>query len=152
MNVTALSVAEGFLGMEELDRKGEDHPFIQWGHMLCGLGAGVPDEIPWCSSFLNAICKILDLPRSKNAAARSWLLIGEAIYLDQAQPGFDVLVFKRGGGPQPGPEVTSGAQGHVALFSGFVGLDVEVVGGNQNDSVTRARFPRSQVIGVRRLA
>jgi uncharacterized protein (TIGR02594 family) len=152
VNRTALDVARRFIGMEELTRKGEDHPFIQWGHMICGLGSNTPDEIPWCSSFANAVAEVLDLPRSKSAAARSWLLIGDQVELHDARPGFDVVVLKRGRDPQPGPEVTSGAAGHVGFFAGTVGRDVLVVGGNQGDAVTEQRFPQAQILGIRRLA
>jgi uncharacterized protein (TIGR02594 family) len=150
MTVTALSLAERFVGTKE--RTGEhDHPLIQWWLSLCGYGFDAHDEVPWCAAFVNGIAWELRLPRSKSAAARSWLDVGTVIPLAEARPGFDVVIFKRGRGPQPGPEVRR-APGHVAFFAARVGSDVLVCGGNQANEVTFARYPAADVIGVRRLA
>lgn len=127
------------------------NPFIQWAHTLSGLSADTPDEVPWCSSFVNAIAWMLKLQRSRSAGARSWLKYGTPVELKDATPDNDVVVLKRGLGPQPGAEVTSGASGHVGVFSGLGDGGVWVVGGNQRNSVTRQWFPLEQVLGIRRL-
>jgi hypothetical protein len=57
----------------------------------------------------------------------------------------------RGTGKQPGPDVTA-APGHVGLFAGLEGTHVLVLGGNQSNGVSVARFPVARVLGVRRLA
>ena len=146
-------LAQRFIG-EIREIPGEaHHPFIQWAHMLCNLGESQPDEVPWCSSFINACCWLLRLPRSKSAAARSWLSIGQAIELHNAMIG-DVVILKRGSGDgAQGPEVLN-APGHVGLFAGadIIRGTVNVLGGNQSDGVTVASFKSANVIGVRRLA
>src|SRR5688500_8928758 len=53
------------------------------------------DSVPWCSAFTNYIAWLLRLPRSKSLLARSWLAVGEVVSLEDAIPGFDVVVFKR---------------------------------------------------------
>jgi uncharacterized protein (TIGR02594 family) len=118
--------------------------------MLCALGPDQPDTVPWCSSFVNAICWMLRLPRSKSAAARSWLLVGRAVPLHDAQVG-DVVILRRGGNTQ-GPEVIA-APGHVGLFAGadLTRGVVHVLGGNQSDGVSVAGFKAVDVLGVRRL-
>lgn len=108
------------------------------------------DEIPWCSAFVNYICWLLRLPRSKSLAARSWLGVGLPIAPSKAMPGFDVVVLKRGGDDAPGPEVMA-APGHVGFFAGIEPSTVLVLGGNQADQVNVAPFPLSRVLGVRRL-
>jgi uncharacterized protein (TIGR02594 family) len=151
VNVTALSLAERFVGTKE--RAGEkDHPLIQWWLSLCGFGFDAHDEVPWCSAFVNGIAWELRLPRSKSAAARSWLDVGTPVTdLALARPGWDVVVFKRGSGAgSAGPEVRQ-APGHVALLAGVVGDQVLVCGGNQSNEVTFQKFPIAQVLGVRRL-
>ena len=121
-----------------------DEPFIQWCHASCNLSPDTPDEVPWCSSFLNRMAWILRLPRSKSAAARSWLQVGTPIELREAAPAYDVVILKRGTNP---------AQGHVGLFAGLEGADrVLLLAGNQSDGVSIASFPVADVIGVRRLA
>lgn len=110
------------------------------------------EEVPWCSAFVNFVAHLLRLPRSKSLAARSWLTVGTPIALSVAEPGFDVVVLRRGSGPaQPGPEDTK-APGHVGFFAGRTDMDnVMVLGGNQSDGVTVAPFPITKVLGVRRL-
>jgi len=142
-----------FVG-QVMEIKGSEHqPFIQWCFSLCGYGPETPDETPWCSAFVNELAWRLRLPRSKSAAARSWLNVGRPISLSEARAENDVVVFKRGGAGQPGPEVTKGAPGHVAVFAGFEAPweNVQVIGGNQADGVTVASFPVDRVLGVRRL-
>lgn len=148
--MTPYSLAQRFIG-EIREMPGPKHnPWIVWAHTLCKL-ADTADEVPWCSSFVNAIAWMFRLPRSKSAAARSWLTVGTPITLAAARPGWDVVVLQRGAGPQPGPEVTSGAPGHVGFFAGMEGDHVLILGGNQRDEVNISRYPADRVLGVRRL-
>lgn len=147
-------VAARFIGMREVPGSGHN-PMILAMLKLRGEEAsfdGWPesDEVPWCSGFVGFCCWILNVPGSKSLRARSWLLVGRPIGLEEARAGGDVVVFKRGGGSQPGPEVIE-APGHVAFFAGLEAGDVLVLGGNQSDSVSIARYPRDRVLGVRRL-
>lgn len=147
MNVTLYDLAQRFVGLKETAGP-KDNGFIVWAHSLCSLDAA--DEVPWCSSFLNALTWILRLPRSKSAAARSWLNVGQPIELAAARVGYDVVILKRGNGPQPGAEIVN-APGHVGLFAGVDQAFVLVLGGNQSDAVNIQRFPIASVLGVRRL-
>jgi uncharacterized protein (TIGR02594 family) len=152
VNVTAHSIARRFEGIEEVEGALSNPQILAW---LQHDGTTWPkdDEVAWCSGFASWVCWLLELPRPPKhlrLRARSWLLVGKPVSLEEAAPGFDVVVLKRGGGNQPGPEVTD-AQGHVGFLAGFVGLDVLVLGGNQADSVTTQRFPRGQILGIRRL-
>ena len=142
MEITAYSLALRFVGTRELGA--QDNPFIQWAHSLCGFGPDEPDETPWCSAFVNAIAWMLRLPRSKSAAARSWLDVGTPVALSEARPGCDVVVFWRGS--------PAAATGHVAFFAGLEGDSVLVLGGNQGDCVSVAKYPVERVLGCRRLA
>ena len=141
--MTLYDLAQRFVG-EVRERPGmQDEPFIQWCHASCSLSPDTPDEVPWCSSFLNRTAWILRLPRSKSAAARSWLQVGTPLALKEACPAYDVVILKRGTNP---------AQGHVGLFAGCEGDRVLLLAGNQGDGVSIASFPVADVIGVRRLA
>ena len=149
--MTAYDLAQRFVG-EIQERPGEaQHPLIQWWHSRCGLGFDAADEVPWCSSFVNGIAWELRLPRSKSAAARSWLTIGSAVEIEAARAAYDIVVLKRGTGHQPGPEVTSGAPGHVGFFAGVESETVLVLGGNQGNTVSIARFSTVHILGIRRL-
>ena len=111
----------------------------------------VDDAVPWCSAFVSFIAWLLDLPRSTSLSARSWLPIGERVVLSNAVAGFDVAIFKRGTGVQPGPDVLA-APGHVAFFDHLDGPRVWCVGGNQGDAVSLEPFPTANLLGLRRLS
>jgi uncharacterized protein (TIGR02594 family) len=108
------------------------------------------DEVPWCSGAVNFVCWLLRLPRSKSLRARSWLNVGRPIKLTDAHPGWDIVIFKRGPDPQPGPDVID-APGHVAFFGGLESDKVWSLGGNQSDEFKLSQYPAMDVIGVRRL-
>ncbi len=106
------------------------------------------DEVPWCSAFANFVCRAAGLPRSRDLRARSWLFVGTPISLFEAVPGFDVVIFNRGGVAKP---ILDGP-GHVFFYSGHTATTVEGVGGNQGNGVSLASRKRSDVLGVRRLS
>jgi uncharacterized protein (TIGR02594 family) len=143
----AFDLAQRFTGIKEVGGN-VDNPQIM---AMLKLDNDWPseDEVPWCSAFVNYICWLARLPRSKDLRARSWLNIGIGIQLDQAEPG-DIVIIKRGKGDQPGPENTT-AQGHVAFYAGVTGNLIEMLGGNQGDTVKISRYPRDRLLGVRRL-
>lgn len=147
--VTAFQLAQRYVGVVR-ERPGEKHhPLIQWWLSLCFDGdLDLPDETSWCSVFVSAIAWDLRLPRSKSARARSWLLVGLPIRLDQAQPAFDVVVLRRG--TKHGPEVID-APGHVGFYAAHDKTRVTVLGGNQANAVSLAKFDVNDVLGVRRL-
>jgi uncharacterized protein (TIGR02594 family) len=150
MRITAFERAQRFVGAVYEIVGESDHPLIRWWLSLCALGLQAHDEIPWCSAFVNGVAWDLRLPRSKSAAARSWLTIGRAVSLEEAQPGWDVVILKRGAGEQPGPEVIA-APGHVGFYAGREGGWLLVLGGNQGNAVSVARFSVQDLLGVRRL-
>lgn len=148
--MTLFNLAQRFVGEVHEVSGVKASPFIAWCHESVA-GGFESDEVPWCSSFLNRLAWMLRLPRSKSAAARSWLTVGQAAPVAQAQVG-DVVVLKRGPAPQPGPEVLH-APGHVCLFAGRGSASgtFHAIGGNQSDGVTVAVFKTIDVLGVRRL-
>ncbi|KPK74251.1 MAG: hypothetical protein AMJ84_00240 [Acidithiobacillales bacterium SM23_46] len=148
MNVTAFDIAQRFTGIQEVGGS-VDNPQIL---AMLKLDNSWPenDEVPWCSAFVNYIAWLLRLPRSKDLRARSWLSVGKGITLEQAEPGFDIVILKRGQGDQPGPEVID-APGHVGFYAGRSDALIEVLGGNQSDTVKVSRYASSRLLGVRRL-
>src|SRR5690606_39921274 len=57
------------------------------------------------------------IPRTNSARARSWLRVGITVPIESATKGWDIVVLKRGQGPQPGPEIIN-APGHVGFYAG----------------------------------
>lgn len=151
MQLTAFDLAQRFIGIKEVSGP------VSNAHILAMLRLDNTwvegDEVAWCSAFVSYACWLLRLPRSKSLAARSWLGVGFPVHLRDARVGYDVVVLKRGGADQPGPEVMA-APGHVGFFAGLEGErggTVQVLGGNQSDQISVAPFPVARVLGVRRL-
>lgn len=140
-------LAERYVGTDEVGG-GLHNPAIM---AMLKLDMNWPDgdEVPWCSAFANYIAWLARAPRSKDLRARSWLTVGRGITLDQAEPG-DIIVLQRGKGDQPGPEVLD-APGHVGFYAGRFDSFIEVLGGNQSDTVKISRYPSKRLLGVRRL-
>lgn len=158
--MTPLDLARRYLGLKETEGHVGNPQILAMLRLDQRWPVG--DETPWCSAFVNYIAFLLDLQRSRSLAARSWLKVGTPVSLTSAvgdvhvphplaEPGYDVVILKRGSGNQPGPEVTDAA-GHVGFFVGLGPGRVELLGGNQSDLVSVASFPVERVLGVRRLA
>ena len=136
--MTAFELAQRYIGIRELGP--QDHPLILWWLSLCHLPESMAhDETPWCGAFLNGIAWELRLPRSKSAAARSWLEVGWPIPLLEARPAYDVVILSREGG------------GHVGFFAGLEDGRLMILGGNQQNAVSIAGFDAARLLGVRRL-
>jgi len=144
MDVTAFDQAQRFVGVKETPGV-HSTPVVLAMLKLDGEWP-TDDAVPWCSAFVNTICWLLRLPRSKSLAARSWLQVGHAVPLTAAQVGYDVVVLEREGGGSVG--------GHVGFFAGVspAGDTVYLLGGNQHDSVNVAPFPVTRILGIRRLS
>lgn len=151
IQTNALEVAARYIPIVRELAGERDHPLIRFWHSLCA-GGEQADEVPWCSSFANGVAFELGLERSRSKAARSWLEVGEPIYdMRNVEQGLDVVILQRGDGPQPGATVLN-APGHVGFFDRWESpTRVVLVGGNQGDRVSRASFPASRILGVRRL-
>lgn len=149
IETSAYEVAQRFVGIKEVDGTTSNPQILA----MLKLDDTWPDDdsVPWCSAFANYIAWLLRLPRSKSLRARSWLLVGEVIDLKNAEPGFDVAIFKRGSGSQPGPDVID-APGHVGFYAGTEGAKILVLGGNQSNSVSISRYSKTNLLGVRRLS
>ncbi len=148
IETSAYEIAQVFIGMDEVSGKAANPQILAMLQLDDAWPSG--DEVPWCSAFVNYIAFLLKLSRSKSLRARSWLEVGAGVMLERALVGFDVVILKRGHGNQPGPEVIN-APGHVGFFSGYDEDQVFLLGGNQGDSVTVVGYPRSRLLGVRRL-
>jgi uncharacterized protein (TIGR02594 family) len=148
MTTTPFAVAQRFIGVTE--GPGAVNEPLVLAMLKLDAKWVQDDQTAWCSAFLNFVCFVLGMPRSRSLAARSWLLVGTSIPLTDAQVGSDVVVLTRGGGKQPGADVIRAA-GHVGFYAGQDATTVQILGGNQADSVSIASFPKARILGIRRL-
>lgn len=146
MHITPFQLAQRFIGIKELGGS-VDNPQIM---AMLKLDNEWPqnDEVPWCSAFMNYICWLLRLPRSKDLRARSWLEVGTPVQLELAVPGYDIVVLSRG--TSDGPEVIN-APGHVGFYAGHDDNWIEVLGGNQSDTVKVSNYAINRLLSVRSL-
>lgn len=147
--LSAYELAERFIGVREVPGVASNPQVLAMLRLDQEWPEG--DHVPWCSAFLNYVAWLLRLPRSKDLRARSWLCVGRPLRIEEARRGFDTVILRGPGRHQPGPEVID-APGHVGLFAGLESSRVMVLGGNQSDRISVARYPLARVLGVRRLA
>jgi uncharacterized protein (TIGR02594 family) len=148
IELSAYELAQRFVGISEVGGAASNPQILAMLRLDDTWPAD--DAVPWCSAFMNYVAWLLRLPRSKSLLARSWLTVGEVIDIGDAEPGFDVVVLNRGRGKQPGASVVD-APGHVGFFAGLEGARILVLGGNQSNSVGIGSYPKSRLLGVRRL-
>jgi uncharacterized protein (TIGR02594 family) len=141
MKISAYDIAQRYVGVREVP--GTKHNPLVLAMLKLDDDWPQSDEVPWCSGFMNWIAWHLRLPRSKSLMARSWLNVGRPIELKDAIPGFDVVILYRGD--------PNGPSGHVGWYAGQGEGYVKLLGGNQGNRVSIADYPKSRVIGVRRL-
>lgn len=144
LSLTPYDLAARFIGIKEKPG-GDDNPLILAMLRLDGTWPA-HDEVPWCSAFVNAVCWLAGVPRSKRLNARSWLDVGRPVAHNDVERGFDVVVLRRGNNP---------LEGHVGFFAGWfddsIRTKVLVLGGNQTNSVSVEKFDLDRVLEFRRL-
>src|SRR5438445_7416749 len=82
------------------------------------------DEVPWCSAAINFYMREAGIAGTGSAAAHSWTTWGNAC---PPKLGCVVVIQRRDLGPDHGY--------HVALFVSLDFQRIELLGGNQNNSV-----------------
>jgi uncharacterized protein (TIGR02594 family) len=132
------SVATHFKGTTEVHGS-MDNPQIVEMFRVSGHPEVKDDETPWCAAFVGACLRLSGFRSSGSLGARSYENFGED--LKNAPTRGCIVVFSRGD-PKAGT-------GHVAFFDHDDGDRVFVLGGNQNDAVNVAGFPKSRVLSYR---
>ena len=134
---TKISIAKQYLDFSAKSHRNELKAFI-------GID---PVRIDWCAAFVNAVLHQVGMPGSESVSqyplvARSFLSWGKRV--KEPQQG-DIVVFPRGREPW---------QGHVGFYYGTVYENgkkfYQILGGNQDKSVTIKQFPARSAISIRR--
>lgn len=133
-------VAKEYLGLKEYPGAKHNPTIVQFAETV-GHGWVQDDETPWCASFVGACLAQAGLQGTGKLNARSYLGWGEEINIADAEAG-DIVVFWRGS-----PDSWTG---HVGFYAGHGTNTVQVLGGNQGNSVSIADYPTSRLLGVRR--
>jgi uncharacterized protein (TIGR02594 family) len=134
---TKIDIAKQFLDFSAKSHRNELKQFI-------GID---PVLIDWCAAFVNAVLHEMGIPGSESVSkyplvAKSFLSWGKRV--KDPEPG-DIVIFPRG---------TEAWQGHVGFYYGTEYKDgvkyYQILGGNQNKSVTIDLFPARKALGIRR--
>ena len=109
---------------------------------LANGGASLdPATTAWCAAFVNATLAQTGGTGTGKMNARSFLDWGSPV--DTPQRG-DIAVFSRGD--------PNGWQGHVGFFDSYTPDGrINVLGGNQSDSVSIAPYGADRLLGFRRI-
>lgn len=132
-------IAESLLGTKE-GPGAANNPVIVQMYADVGQPGVREDAVAWCAAFVGSCLERAGIRSTRKLTARSYLAWGEDVDLANAREG-DIVIFTRGG---------SSWQGHVAFFVQASGQTIEVLGGNQTNAVTRARYSKDKLLGIRR--
>lgn len=134
--------AHAYLGLKEYP--GAKHnPQVIDDFATVGHGWVQDDETPWCAAFAGARLAECGIKGTGKLNARSYETWGEGVAFDDVERG-DVCVFWR--------KDKNGPYGHVAFFDHYNPDDntIHVLGGNQGNAVSVAKYPYARLIALRR--
>lgn len=137
--MTPYEIAQGYIGTTEGPGP-EDNPAIMEMYASVGHDWVEHDTVAWCAAFVGHCLEKAGLRSTRRLNARSYLDWGIPVDLADAQEG-DIVIFSRG---------SKSWQGHVGFFVKTAGTMIEVLGGNQSDSVNIQCYAKSRLLGVRR--
>lgn len=134
-----LTVARGELGTREIEGPKSNSRIVEYAKVSVGVAA--PDSEAWCARFVGWCLEkdgLESTSSTRKSTARSYMQWGDQI--DEPQPGC-IVVFWRGS--------KSSWQGHVGFFIKQNATHVWVLGGNQSNKVSIAKYPKKQLLGYR---
>jgi uncharacterized protein (TIGR02594 family) len=133
-----LAKAHEEMGVEEVSGSESNPRIMEYFAAAPGSEWVEHDSVPWCGAMMAWLLKDYGLP-DEPLRARAWLEWGDPI--KEPVPGC-VVVLRRGKDPKAG---------HVALFQQWSKdcQSLYLLGGNQGDRVSIARFKVDDVLGYR---
>lgn len=134
-----LTIARGEIGVTEIEGPKSNSRIVEYAKVAIGVEA--PDSEAWCAKFVGWVFAkdgLDETTGTRKANARSYLDWGEK--LDKPALGC-VVVFWR--------VSPKSWQGHVGFYIRSDSTHVWVLGGNQGNKVSIAKYPKSQVLGYR---
>ena len=143
-----LEVAKAWLGYDEANP--EQAQALSAFFTKAGIsdpstgGALDPNKTAWCAAWLNGVLFESGIEGSGSPVAKSFLDVGESVGNGDVQVG-DIIVLDR-------PATNATWDGHVGIVSS-INPDgtYQVLGGNQNNSVSISTYGANNVVGLRRV-
>ena len=131
-----MAVARRELGVTERPGNIDNARILQFFRDV-GHGEVRHDEVAWCAAFTGACLERAGLRSTRSLMARSYLTWGAA--LPEPRAGC-IVVLSRGADRR---------LGHVGFYTGRTAGSVQLLGGNQSNSVRITAFPLDRVLGYR---
>lgn len=138
-----MTEAHSLIGTREVPGAANNPVIMAWGNRLGARVLGIAyaaDSVPWCGLFAaHCVTQAGLKPPPISIRAKAWASWGNSLSLVATRPPIGAIaVFGRDGG------------GHVG-FVDSVNRDgsLNILGGNQGDSVNVRRFPRARLIALR---
>jgi uncharacterized protein (TIGR02594 family) len=122
----------------EAERAGtRENPRIVALYRDAGHPEVVRDEVAWCAAYVGACLERTGIPSTRSLMARSYLEWGRPLTEPRAGA---IAVLSRG---------SDVSKGHVGFWLGETNDAVVLLGGNQGNSVSVARYPKSRLLALR---
>ena len=131
-----LTIARREVGVRERFGAAHNTRILQY-HAATRLHAAA-DEVPWCAAFVCWCLESAGVASTRSALASSYAKYGQPCDLKDGA----IVVFGKA-------DTDAGGTGHVAFCVGMEGDDVLVLGGNQHNSVSIAKRPKSRIVAIR---
>jgi len=139
VNDSLILKAVSMLGVKEI--AGPEHnPIILDFFRAAGHSWVRDDETAWCSAFLCWVAEQCGYKHPHSLLARDWLNVGEVV--TEPIQG-DIAIYWR--------VAANTNYGHVHLWLNSTYENNYGIGGNQSNMVTYAPYPKSRLLGYRRL-
>jgi uncharacterized protein (TIGR02594 family) len=132
-----IALEELAYGVSEMPGEAHNPRIIEY-HATCTLKA-TNDETPWCSAFVNWCLRQAGLKGTDSAGAQSWLKWKDGTKITSPRLGC-LAVFKRGKEPW---------QGHVGFFASEDDNHIQLLGGNQGNTISLASQRKDKLMGYR---
>ncbi len=98
------------------------------------------DETAWCAAFVNWCLVQVSKPQTGKLNARSFLEYGTIT--DAPELGDIVILWRIS---------KTGSFGHVGFYVNTVGENINILSGNQGNSVNITSYPKANLLGFRKI-
>jgi len=137
-NTPWMTVAYGEYGTKEISGKGHNARILRYSGALTGDFKS--DETPWCSAFANWVMMQVGIAGTRSGWAKSWRNWGRSLGKDNPRYGA-IAVFNRKYWSEDDQKFKNGS--HVGFYVAHKGGRIELLGGNQGDSVSISPYPKA---------
>lgn len=141
MNAEIIKAALELYGLKEIEGKENNETIVNFFKEI-GHSWVKDDETPWCSCFANIVAKRTGHQFTGKLNAQSWLDVGEKVETPEIG---DVVVLWR--------DKPDSGKGHVGFFirEEKEKGSIHILGGNQSNQVSIWSYPKTRLLGYRRL-